>query len=76
MNTLLAVDDGLVNAEYNWSDIWFLVATVLAVIAAASYWPTTATTGVDSRPVWPLARWAGVALALAVAATAFAFFLL
>ena len=42
MNTLLAVDDGLVNGNLNFADILFLVATVLFVIAAVMSVPTRA----------------------------------
>jgi len=72
---LLAVDDGIANANYNWADVFFLVATVLALFAAAAF-----ATGV--RPAGnPPARvgwhaYAHAILAVAVAGIAFALFLL
>jgi len=78
MNTLLAIDDGWTNANYNWADLFFIVATALALLAAFGYLTPVRTT-VDAEPGHVhrgFAHWAAGLLALAVAATAFALFLL
>lgn len=72
---LMAVDDGIVTANYNLADLFFLVATVLALIAAvAAYGPGPATTDAPRLHGWH--HWTPALLALAVACTAFALFLL
>jgi len=79
MNTLLlAVDDGWTAANYNWADLFFIVATALALLAAFGYLTPVRTTVDTDAHVHRhgLAHWAAALLALAVAATAFALFLL
>jgi hypothetical protein len=77
MNTLLAVDDGWTNANYNWADLFFVVATALALLAAFGYLTPVRTTATTETGVHRgLAHWAAGLLALAVAAVAFALFLL
>lgn len=75
MNTALtAIDDGWTNANYNWADLFFVVATALALLAAVGYFTVAPPTG--QPPTRRLAHWAAGLLALAIAATAFALFLL
>ena len=76
MNTLLlAVDDGIANANFNWADVFFLVATILAVIAAVAYASGVRPVGDNTvRVGWH--AYAAALLALAVAGIAFALFLL
>ena len=83
MSILLAVDDGLTNANYDMSDVFMLIATALAVLAGLAYATGnvgTVTTDNDPAPrVRPYGRfhaWAAALLAFAVAAFAFGFFLL
>jgi hypothetical protein len=75
---LLAVDDGWTNANYNWADLFFIVATALALLAAFGYLtPVRTTTTTETGHVHRgLAHWAAGLLAIAVACTAFALFLL
>lgn len=74
---LLAVDDGWTNANYNWADLFFIVATALALLAAFGYLTPVRTTVDDGTPHrHGLAHWAAGLLAIAVACTAFALFLL
>jgi hypothetical protein len=73
MTILLAVDDGLTNSNYNWADIFFLVGTILAVLAALTYIPRRTNLN-DPPPAW--FGWGGVLAALALASTAFGLFLL
>lgn len=72
MHTLLAVDDGLANANYNWADIFFLAAVVLAVLATFAAFPSTR----PDQPPRVIARWLYVLLCLAVGCVAFGLFLL
>ena len=78
MNTLLAVDDGIARANYDWADGFFIGAVVLACLAGLAY--ATGYVGtVDehgNRPYHRYHQWAPALLAFAVAALAFAFFLL
>ena len=80
MNTLFAVDDGLTNANYDMSDVFMLIGTALAVLAGLAYATGfVATTSTDTNAPRPYARyhqWAPALLAFAVAAVAFAYFLL
>jgi hypothetical protein len=76
---LLAIDDGWTNANYNWADLFFIVATALALLAAIGYLTpvrTTADTNPPSHVHRGLGHWAAGLLALAVACAAFAWFLL
>ena len=76
---LLAVDDGWTNANYNWADLFFIVATALALLAAFGYLtPVRTTTTVDDghHVHRGLGHWAAGLLALAVACIAFSLFLL
>jgi hypothetical protein len=75
---LLAVDDGWTNANYNWADLFFVVAAALALLAAFGYLTPVRTTADTNPPhrVHGLAHLAAGLLALAVACTAFALFLL
>lgn len=77
MNTILmAVDDGLTNANYNWADVFFLVAAALALLAAVAAYGPPATPTADGPRFHGWHHWAPALLSLAVACTAFAFFLL
>ena len=83
MSALLAVDDGITNANYDMADVFFLIGTALAVLSGLAYatgFVATTSTDADPAPrVNPYARyhqWAPALLAFAVAAAAFAFFLL
>lgn len=76
MNALLAVDDGLANANYNWADIFFLVGTVLALFAAFAYAPTGHVHTTDAPAHRHYTSWAATLLSVAVACVAFALFLL
>jgi hypothetical protein len=62
---MFAVDDGLINGNLNFADILFLVAAILAVLAAVLY-----TQGAN------VIRWAPVLLSLAVAGLSFGWFVL
>jgi hypothetical protein len=74
---LLAVDDGWTNANYNWADLFFIVATGLAVLAAIGYLTTTHPAPAADHPRrYTLAHYAAGLLALAVACVALALFLL
>jgi hypothetical protein len=75
---LLAIDDGWTNGNYNWADLFLIVATALALLAAVGYLtPVRTTTTTDTGHVHRgLAHWAAGLLALAVACAAFAWFLL
>jgi hypothetical protein len=55
---LLAVDDGIWQGNFDLADVFFALATILAVLSAIAY----ARVPDDPRS----ARWAPVALALAV----------
>lgn len=79
MNTLLAVDDGLTNANFNAADIFFLIGTALAVFSGLAY--ATGVVGTPADPASPrpyagFHQWAAALLAFAVASIAFGFFLL
>ena len=56
MNTLLAVDDGIAQANYDWADGFFLGALVLAALAGLAYATGYVGTVDDRRqpPVPPL----------------------
>ena len=79
MSALLA-DDGLTNANFDMADVFFLIGTALAVLSGLAYATGFVATTADpaaARP--PYARyhqWAPALLAFAVAAVAFAWFLL
>jgi len=80
---LLAIDDGLTNANYDMADVFFLIAVGLAVLSGLAYATGnvgTVTTDNDPAPrTHPYARfhaWAAALLAFAVGAVAFGFFLL
>lgn len=79
MNTLIAVDDGLTNGNYNWADVWFLVAAIAAVLATVAYLVNPAdvpnTTTPPSR-YYRYTHWAAALVAFAIASIAFAWFLL
>jgi hypothetical protein len=64
--TITAIDDGIVNSEFNWADIWFLVGVILGVLAAVLHHPKA---GVASA-------FSGVLLALAVASVSLGLLLL
>lgn len=72
MHTLYAVDDGIANGNLNWADVFFLIGTVLALLAALAAWPTATA----DHPGNAVARWLHVLLCLAVGCVAFGFFLL
>ena len=76
MNSLLlAVDDGIANANYNWADVFFLVGAILAVFAGIAY--AMGVTGtVSDPPHRGFHLWAPALVALAVGFTAFGLFLL
>ena len=77
MNTLLlAVDDGLTNGNYNWADVFFLVGTIAAVLAALAYVTGNTTTVDNNPPRYHYHAWAPALVAFAVGCIAFAFFLL
>lgn len=63
---MYAVDDGIWNGNLDAADIFFLVGTILAVIAAVLYIPRE-----PARSAW-----APTALSAALACVAFAFLLL
>ena len=69
---LLAVDDGLTNANFNWADIMFLLGTIFAVLGALSYAPVPQT----DPPRRSYGHWGPVLVALAVGFIAFGLFLL
>jgi hypothetical protein len=80
---LLAVDDGLTNANYDMADVFFLIGMVLAILSGLAY--ATGFVGtVDVAPGNPPAprpyaryhQWAPALLAFAVASVAFSWFLL
>ena len=76
---LLAVDDGIANANYNWADVFFLIGTILALfsfIAYATGNTGTVTADATHRPYARYHAWAPALLALAVTCVAFALFLL
>lgn len=62
---MLALDDGLTTGNFNAADIFWLIGAILGLISAICY-------AVVSPPA---ARWAPVALALAVGFVAFGLFL-
>lgn len=78
MNTLLlAVDDGLTNANYNWADVFFLAGLVFAVLAGLAY--VTGHPVAEGAPANRYGRyshWAAALLAFGVACIAFGLFLL
>jgi len=63
---LLAVDDGIWQGNVNLADVFFLFATILAVLAAIAYAVVSV----------PAARWAPVLLSLAVGCGMFAWLVL
>ena len=80
---LLAVDDGLTNANYDMADVFFLISVALAVLSGLAYATgLVGTVDTDNDPaprVRPYGRfhaWAAALLAFAVGAVAFAWFLL
>ena len=73
MHTLLAVDDGLTNANYDAADWAFLVGLILAGLAAVAYAVPAKTT---DPPRYAYARWAPALVAAAVALVAFGLLLL
>jgi len=75
MSALLAVDDGLTNGNFNWADVFFLVGTIFAALAALAYVMGVTVTADPARPVRYHA-WAPALVAFAVAFTAFGLFLL
>ena len=77
--TLLAIDDGLTNGNYNWADVFFLIATVFATLAGIAYLTGPAVIPDTSTPpsrYYRFGHWAAALVAIAVACTAFALFLL
>lgn len=78
MNVLLAVDDGLTNGNYNWADVFFIAATILAVLAAVIHavGVPAPRDDVAGRPVYHYHHHSFTLLALAVACIAFGWFLL
>ena len=76
----MAVDDGLTNANYNMADVFFIVAIALAVLSGLAYATGNVGTVSDDpgagRPYARFHAWAAALLAFAVAAVAFAWFLL
>ena len=78
-NILLAVDDGITNANYNWADVFFLVATIAGALAALGYLVNPAIVPDTTTPptrYYRRTHWAAALVAVAVACTAFALFLL
>jgi hypothetical protein len=73
---LMAVDDGIANANYNWADVFFIVGTILAVVAGLAYVTGNTTTVDNSPPRYHYHAWAPALVAFAVACIAFAWFLL
>ena len=77
MSVLLAVDDGLTNANYNMADVFFLIGMVLGALAGLAYvagFPVA-----EGRPAnnWGrYSHWAAALVAFAVACVAFGLFLL
>ena len=65
--SILAVDDGIWQGNLNLADAFFLIATILAVLAAILY---------SLTPPRPAIRWAPVALSLAVGCAAFSWLVL
>jgi hypothetical protein len=78
MNTLLlAVDDGIAQANYDWADGFFLLAVVLAALAGLAYITGHPVAGTNEPGRYArYSHWAAALVAFAVAATAFALFLL
>lgn len=75
---LLAVDDGLTNANYDMADVFFIIGVVLAALSGLAYatgFVGTVTEG-QPRPYARYHQWAPALLAFAVASIAFAWFLL
>ena len=75
---LLAVDDGLTNANYNWADVFFLIGTIVAVFSAIAYFTgvSATTTTTTNPPRYHYHAWAPALVAFAVACATFGFFLL
>jgi hypothetical protein len=63
---MLAIDDGIASGNLNAADVFFLIAVIVAIVAAGLY--------AVVNP--PALRWAPVALALAFASTALGLLLL
>lgn len=63
---MIGIDDGIASGNLNAADIFFLIAVIVAVVAAALYAAVSVQT----------ARWAPVALCLALALTALGLLLL
>lgn len=80
MNSILmAVDDGITNANYNWADVFFLIGTIVAALSAIAYFlgiTGTVETGTPARPYARYHQWAPALLAFGVGCVAFALFLL
>ena len=77
---IIAVDDGLTSANYNAADIFFLIGTALAVLGglayASGYVGATTADPTAPRPYARFHQWAAALVGFAVAAIAFALFLL
>ena len=82
MSTLLAIEDGIVNGNLDMADVFFIIGTILAVVAGLAYASgVTGTTSENHAPGTPRAGyryhlWAPALVAFAVAAVAFGLFLL
>lgn len=63
---MIAVDDGISSGNFNAADVFFLIGAILGVVAAVCYAVVSV----------PAARWAPVALSVAVGFAAFGLFLL
>lgn len=63
---MIAIDDGITTGNLNAADVFFLIATIVAVIAAGLY------AAVNPKTV----RWAPVALALGLACVSLGLLLL
>ena len=77
MNTLLlAVDDGLTNANFDMADVMFLIGTFLAVLAGLAYVAGFPVPEGQPNRWGSYSRWAAALVAFAVASIAFGLFLL
>ena len=77
MSTLLAVDDGIANSNFNAADVFFLIGMALAAIAGLAY--VAGHPVVEGRTASPYARyshWAAALVAFALGSVAFGLFLL
>ena len=81
MSILLAVDDGLTNANLNMADVFFLIATAFGALAGLAYVAGFPVAGTDPDLPAPhryarYSHWAAAFVAFAVACIAFGWFLL